>query len=97
VTNPGGHERIRVSIPTPNHSRERGRKEAEGEGATGVPPARAAVAAPRSGHCRGALAPPPCPFREIGRKREGGEEKRRGERERGEEEIFLPVYRRTGE
>ena len=52
-----------------------GRKEAEGEGATDVPPARAAVAAPRSGHRRGALAPPPCPFQEIGRKREGGEEK----------------------
>jgi len=75
-----GRERGQGEIPREAErdevkSRERGRKEAEGEGATGVPPARAAVAAPRSGHRRGALAPPPYPFREIGRKREGGEEK----------------------
>ena len=41
MTNSEGHERIQVSIPTPNHRRERGRKEVEGEGPTGVPPVRA--------------------------------------------------------
>jgi hypothetical protein len=73
---------------------ERRRKEAEEEGAAGVPPARVAVAAPRFEHRRGALALPPCPFRERsgGRGREG---KKSDEGER--EEIFLPVYyRRRG-
>jgi len=69
-----------------------GRKEPEGEGPAGVAPARAAVAAPRSGHRRGALAPPPCPFRE----RSGGRGRERKRSDEGgreeEEEIFLPEY-----
>jgi len=50
--------------------RQRGRKEAEGKGAARVPPARAAVAAPRCARAAALSV-----SGEIGRKREGGEEK----------------------